>query len=312
MAMSNNFNALVAARVFTGFGVGINSCICNLYISEISPAFCRGRLGGYGAFSVTAGILFSYIFSSIIGEQIDSPGVWRLMLGFGSVPAVLQAAFCTTWFGYLPESPIWLKSKGRYEEANLSLKELGLPNSVKPEPVMQGSLVAPKTASICTQSVRQALVAGIGINVLQQVCGINVVIYFGPQILKDAGFQNVESIALSAGVSIAQLGAIFFLMRIVDRVGRKPLAMYGVVLMIVGLSIIAVAFYIIAHAKDGKSNIFAPWLAVAGMLLFRIAFSLSLGPMPYIVTSELFSNTFRSKGVAISWASNWISNFMVT
>ncbi len=312
MACANSFWVLVAARVFTGFGVGINSSICNLYISEISPAFCRGQLGGYGAFSVTAGILFAYIFSSITGAQIGSAHVWRVMLGIGSAPALIQIilSFC---FGYLPESPRWLKAKGRFEEASISLNALGLQScqqTLHLEP--KGEQLQPTTdvPSICDRNIRQALIAGVGINVLQQVCGINVVIYFGPQILKNAGFQDVASISLSAGVSIAQLAAILVLMRLVDRVGRKPLAMIGIALMILGLAIIAVAFYVISGHTS--RSMFAPWLAVLGMLLFRIAFSLSLGPMPYIVTSELFSNAFRTKGVAISWAANWISNFGVT
>ena len=86
--------------------------------------------------------------------------------------------------------------------------------------------------------------------------------------------------------------------------------MIGIALMIVGLSILASAFYVIS--VQTSQSMLAPWLAVLGMLLFRIAFSLSLGPMPYIVTSELFSNDFRTKGVAISWAANWIANFGVT
>ncbi|CAK0907115.1 unnamed protein product [Prorocentrum cordatum] len=138
-----------------------------------------------------------------------------------------------------------------------------------------------------------------------QVTGINVVIYFGPQILVYAGFNNSASMALTAIISIIQLSATLCLIGTVDRVGRKPLAKLGILLMCCGLLVIVAAFLLKAGPLGG-------WMAVGGMLTFRAAFSLSLGPLPYIMTSEFFQQESRAAGVALSWASNWAANCAVS
>ena len=161
-----------------------------------------------------------------------------------------------------------------------------------------------------TAQIRGAMLAGIGINILKQVSGINVVIYFGPQILKEAGFGSVQATALTAVVSTAQLIAVAVLMRMVDRVGRRPMAFIGLLFMIVGLGTIGLAFLVLC--ESGNRSIVGAWAAVIGMLVYRIAFSLSLGPLPYIVTAEVFPNEVRACGVTVSWAANWVANFGVT
>ena len=165
---------------------------------------------------------------------------------------------------------------------------------------------------LCSRTkYRSAALAGIGINILQQLTGINIVIYFGPQLLKQTGFDSVQATALTAGVSVAQLIAVGILMKLVDRVGRRPLAFVGLGAMILGLATIATAFYMLCEGNANQAGTYA-WVAVIGMLLFRIAFSISLGPLPYIVTAEVFPNEVRACGATVSWSANWIANFGVT
>lgn len=138
---------------------------------------------------------------------------------------------------------------------------------------------------------RHALVIGVGLNALQQLSGVNVVVYFGPTVLLQAGFDKLDSILLTAGVGIAQLVATFVLMQLVDRVGRRPLNFIGLAVMIMSLALLGVSFLPAVHGEPA-----ARWLAVLGMLLFRVSFSLSLGPLPYIITAEVFSTRVRSAG----------------
>ncbi len=410
MAFAPSYWLLVGARVATGIGVGVSSALTNLYISEISPAAHRGRLGGWAPFSVTAGILASYILSSALGAEFDPALAWRLILGAGAVPAVLMVALGLLHEGCLPESPRWLLEHGRPARAfrsalllhgkeheqsvqqeldamllsmtikseerearreaarraslerqqrsrtggvglggdgggglgrappalssrvpvtavlenqgtaltvGLSSEEEGASRSRTPSQRVEseleaigGEAAACCCCRLCSRSMyRRATLAGVGINVLQQVSGINVVIYFGPQILKNAGFCSVQATALTAGVSTAQLLAVGVLMKLVDTVGRRPMAFLGLAGMIVGLGTIAVAFFMLCSAASAGAG---AWMAVGGMLIFRIAFSLSLGPLPYIVTAEVFPNEVRACGVTVSWAANWIANFGVT
>ena len=403
MAIAPSYWWLVYARTAVGLGVGVSSALTNLYISEISPAAYRGQLGGWAPFSVTAGILSSYILSCVLGEYVPVFLAWRLILGIGAVPAVFML-FIGAFERCLPESPRWLLTKGRPVRAfrssmllhgkdqkeniqrdldgillKMTLRKAGdrafdhlesHGSSYNSERRLQSSNVGEhrsefasvsesngsaatrvlsSNASASTNDVtrdartpserleselvaglgsddvsgcdcccrlcsrrkyRGAMLAGIGINVLQQVSGINVVIYFGPQILKEAGFGSVQATALTAGVSTAQLISVAVLMRLVDRVGRRPMAFIGLAFMIVGLSTIGVAFLVLC--EDSSGSVIGAWAAVAGMLIYRIAFSLSLGPLPYIVTAEVFPNEVRACGVTVAWAANWVANFGVT
>jgi MFS family permease len=177
---------------------------------------------------------------------------------------------------------------------------------------VQGDVEVDCCCRLCSRTrYRSAALAGIGINILQQVSGINVVIYFGPLLLKETGFNSVDATALTAGVSVAQLIAVGVLMRYVDSVGRRPMAFLGLGFMIVGLSTISLAFFMLCEGSALDTGDWA-WTAVVGMLIFRIAFSLSLGPLPYIVTAEVFPNEVRACGATVSWSANWIANFGVT
>ena len=373
MAFAPSYWWLVYARTAVGIGVGVSSALTNLYISEISPAPYRGELGGWAPFSVTAGILTSYLLAFLLGDTVEAPLAWRVILGCGAFPAgimLLIGAFEKC----LPESPRWLLTKGRPVRAfRSSILLHGREQSAQIQRELDGILIKmtsskaavhdrsshlEPTSDLSTRDVtgdtrsartpserleselvaglgddvsgcdcccrlcsrrkyRGAMLAGIGINVLQQVSGINVVIYFGPQILNEAGFSNVEATALTAGVSIAQLISVAVLMRLVDRVGRRPMAFLGLVFMIVGLGTIGTAFLLLCkHAGDSSGSssqsLLGAWAAVVGMLIYRIAFSLSLGPLPYIVTAEVFPSEVRSCGVTVSWAANWVTNFGVT
>ena len=154
---------------------------------------------------------------------------------------------------------------------------------------------------------RSALVVAVALQLLQQASGINIVVYYGPQVLSDAGFSHRDAVLGTFVVGVAQLLATAVLARLVDGVGRRPLALAGLAGMVAGLCALATS-----AAPGVSSGSSARWIAVGSLLLFRVAFSLSLGPLPYIVTAEVFPTATRSSGVAVAWVCNWLANFAIS
>lgn len=311
-AAAPNFNLLLAARILSGFAIGLSSVLTNLYISEISPAVCRGRLGGWAPFIGTTGILVSYIVSSALGPLPN--GAWRWQFGLASVPALIQLLL----HGNLPETPRWLLSRSRPVEAKAALArlfpqagEVHLEEEMRRlEEDLSGSrqMKRVRTFGLFQAPHRVPMMIGVSINVLQQVSGINVFIYFGPTILQEAGFGKYSMISTTI-VSLIQLSATAVLIEYIDKIGRRPLALRGILGMLVGLGCLATGSMMRAA---GLATAITAWPSLLGMLIFRAAFSLSLGPLPYVMTSEFFAQEARASGVGLCWAMNWISNFGVS
>lgn len=316
MALAPDVYVLVGFRTLSGLAVGVSSTLCNMYISEISPAAQRGQLGGLAPFSVTFGILISYVLSYAFAEVTYN---WRWMLGISVGPAVLQLLLGLT----LPESPRWLMKQRNSPTAAIVLAQLlhGSSNDQQlldnlisqelecMEAAVHAESYTPQLSclSMCRNDILSALLVGIGLNMLQQLSGVNVVVYFSPTVLVHAGFSNTNATLFTALVGLTQLLATFVLMRLVDSCGRKPLSSFGLVGMIIGLGALGASFL----PQLAKLS-FAKWIAVSGMLIFRVFFSFSLGPLPYIITAEIFPADARSAGIALSWSANWIFNFAVS
>lgn len=313
MCAAPNFWILVAGRFVAGWSVGMTSGLVNVYISEIAPAGHRGKLGGWAPFCGTCGIIVAYMTSVLLGQLPH--GAWRWQLGLAMVPALFTMLFQDK----IQETPRWLLARGRPSEAHTSVARL-YPSMHDTEIQKWLECISKENALVETSrndgywavlaNHHRSFILGIGINVLQQLSGVNIVIYFGPLMLRTAGFSNLGAMVSTLVVGLAQLSATGVLIGWVDRVGRRPMALLGTVMMVLGHVMIVVGFAMTAASGHSWSS-FA-WLTVAGMLLFRTAFSLSLGPLPYIMTTELFPQEVRAVGVACSWTCNWGANFLVS
>lgn len=308
MACSLGPLSLLISRCFTGLGVGIASCIVNLYISEITPAELRGQLGGWAPFLGTSGILTSYVVSGLLG--LLPGGAWRLQFGLGAAPGLLQLLLSER----VPETPRWLVAGGKSAQARKALEQLfdEMPSSAIDAEVerLEAEVAQRQTSkqvglrSLLFEHKRGAFL-GVGINVLQQVSGINVVIYYGSTVLQLVGLSSTVSMVVLSTMTALQLVATAVLIRFVDKYGRRPLALWGLKFMVGGLMLLVVAFL-------GEGAFWAPPCTISGVLIYRLAFSLSLGPLPYIMTSEFFPQEARAAGVAFSWTSNWAANCAVS
>ncbi|GJN10280.1 hypothetical protein PR202_ga28360 [Eleusine coracana subsp. coracana] len=238
---------LVAGRALVGVGVGMASMTAPLYISEASPARVRGALVSTNGFLITGGQFLSYLVNLAFTR---APGTWRWMLGVAGVPAVVQFALMI----FLPESPRWLYRKGRAEEAEAILRRVysaeeadreisELKESVAAEQLDRATKLT-LTTILKTPTVRRALVAGVGLQVFQQLVGINTVMYYSPSIVQLAGYaSNSTALALSLVTSglnaLGSVVSIYF----IDRTGRKKLLVVSLVGVAISLAVLTAVFH---------------------------------------------------------------------
>ena len=302
-ALTPNEAMLLAGRFVVGIGIGFSSVVAPLYISEVAPAASRGALVSLYQFAITVGILAAYL----IDYALAGGGQWRWMLGLAVVPSAILFAGMLG----MPESPRYFFKIGLAERARAELARIyGAAADAQHEEQSILDSLQTKSAgfeAFAQPAVRRALVIGISLAVLQQVTGINTVIYYGPQILQMAGIASASvsilAQSLVGGVNCAMtLIAIFF----VDRIGRKPLLYAGLAGMFVALAALAFSF---AHPHlSGALGTIALW----SMMVYVGCFAFSLGPIVWLLISEIFPLRVRGLGMSLSTLANWVGNFLVS
>jgi sugar porter (SP) family MFS transporter len=302
-ALTPDETVLLVGRFIVGIGIGFSSVVAPLYISEVAPSNVRGALVSLYQFAITVGILAAYL----VDYALAAGGQWRWMLGIAVVPSLVLV------FGMIamPESPRYLFKIGRDERARLELGRI-VENRAEVDEEENSIRESLKVSSagpeaLRTPQVRVALFVGITLAVLQQVTGINTVIYYGPQIFQMAGISSNSASILAETIvgtvnCLMTLIAIFF----VDRVGRKPLLYAGLTGMFLALAALGFAFSQ-AHLSGSLSGI-----ALGSMMLYVGCFAFSLGPIVWLLISEIFPLPARSFGMSVSTLANWVGNFVVS
>jgi SP family galactose:H+ symporter-like MFS transporter len=233
---------------------------------------------------------------------------WRWMFGFALVPA---AIFGSGMF-FLPESPRWLVRNGQIESARATLARVrGTPEVAKEMQEIEQSLAHAeekgKFSDLLEPSLRPALVVGIGLAIFQQVVGINTVIYYAPVIIQSAGISSASgAILATAGIGLVNVLMTIVSMRLIDRVGRKPLLLTGIAGMVVTLGLLGQVFRTANH-----SSAFA-WLAVISMMAYVASFAISLGPIFWLLISEIYPLKIRNSAEGVAATFNWGSNLVIT
>ena len=313
-AVSGSFSSLVIFRIFGGIGVGFASMLSPLYISEISPPRLRGRLVALYQFSITFGILCSFIINAWLlkgsadGELESSTfqlvfkdEVWRSMLGMESVPAVLFFILVTT----IPKSPRWLVVNGQTEKASKILTRLaGAETAANEISDIKESMAIEKVSIrlLLEPGIKIAILLGVSLAVLQQFTGIDAVIYYGPKILESAGFGLSE--ALGGQVVIGIINMVFTVIAIltIDRFGRKPLLVIGTTGMLISLSAIGILFAL------GKAE---GILLLSFILVFIASFASSLGPVVWVILSEIYPTKIRGRAMSIATLAVWVGTSII-
>ncbi len=302
---------LVVARWVGGLGIGIASMLSPLYISEISPSRIRGALVAMYQLAITVGILVAYFSNAAIvawGQSIgDHAGnevlswmivaePWRAMLGTGAIPA---AAFMLLLF-MVPESPRWLFQQGDEEKSRQILTRVSGPVEAEREigEIRQAlTQEQGRLGELLTPTYRGALAIGILLPLFSQVSGINAIIYYGPDLLEKAGFRLSES--LGGQVIVGLVNSVFTCVAIffVDRVGRRPLILFGTAGLVMSLAWIGLSFWF---------EVTSGWLVLAPILMFIACFAFSLGPLPWIIISEIFPTRIRGRAMSVGTFTIWV------
>jgi MFS transporter, SP family, galactose:H+ symporter len=301
-AIAPSEDVLLAGRLVVGVAIGFCSVVAPLYISEVAPADVRGAMVSLYQFAITIGILAAYL----VDLSLAHAEAWRWMLGLGVVPALVLIGGMLP----LPESPRYLFKIGRADKAREELQRIAGSVEVAAEEQAIAESLKVKSAGFAAFSapaVRSALILGFSLAVLQQVTGINTVIYYGPHIFQLAGIaSNVASILATTLVGIVNvlltLIAIFF----VDRIGRKPLLYAGISGMFVALTALAFAFAQ-PHLQGSLASI-----ALVSMMVYVGSFAYSLGPILWLLISEIFPLEGRGLGMSICTLGNWLANLVVS
>jgi MFS transporter, SP family, galactose:H+ symporter len=300
-AFAPAIGVLLGARLVVGFAIGLCSVVAPLYISEVAPADVRGGLVSLYQFAITIGIFAAFL----IDYALASAGAWRWMLGLAVIPSLALMGVAA-----LPESPRYLFKIGRAGDARDELRRIaGHDDVVREEQAITESLKVKSAGweAFRAPSVRNALVLGVTLAILQQVTGINTVIYYGPQIFQMAGIgSNQSSILATALVGLVNVLATLIAIFFVDKIGRKPLLYAGCAGMFVALTALSYAFAQ-PHLQGSLTGI-----ALGSLMLYVGSFAYSLGPILWILISEIFPLPARGLGMSLCTLSNWAANFLVS
>ncbi len=307
---------LSAARLIGGLGVGIASMVVPLYIAEISPARLRGRMVSFYQFAITIGVLAAYLSNAALHACAERSAataadglwrwclaneVWRGMLGSMVLPA---GAFFFLLL-LVPESPRWLTKQGDEAQALAILARITGSEDARRQMAEIRETIAEESGELgqlFQPGTRRALVMAVFLAISGQFSGINAIIYYGPRIFDDAGFQLGR--ALGGQVILGLVNVAFTVLAIwkVDTLGRRPLLAVGNTGVFASLLLLAVLFFSAATA---------PLLLIVLMSAYLAFFAISLGPLPWIFMSEVFPTRVRGRAMSIATLSLWLANTIV-
>jgi len=316
-ALANSFTIFIAWRILGGVGIGLASGLSPMYISEVAPAQMRGKLVSINQLTIVVGILFAQYLNWFIVRDLPPSATdefiktswfgqsgWRWMFGLTAVPSVL---FLLGMF-LVPESPRWLAKNGKTDKAKAILEKIGgrayanaavdeINSTLSKEEIQQV-----RFADLLEPKLRKVLVLGVVLAVFQQWCGINVIFNYAEEIFKAAGYDISSVLSNIAWTGSVNLAFTFVALGTVDRLGRRPLMLFGAA----GLALIYGAMgYCYANAVHG--------LPVLLLVLTAIGcYAMSLAPVTWVVISEIFPNRIRGAAMSVAVSALWIACFVLT
>ena len=301
-AFSPELWVLIAMRFVIGLAVGSASMAVPLYISEVAPPRVRGALVSFNQLALTMGILVAFL----VDYALSSSAAWRLMFGLAAIPAVLL------FLGMLTqaESPVWLVTHGRTAEARAVLARVRSRDHDVDGEIDEIEALGERTSSyreLLRPDVRKLVVIGVLLAVFQQITGINTVIYYAPTLLHQAGLGNSASLLANVGNGIVNVGMTVVAIWLIDKVGRRVLLIGGTIGMAIALFAVATTFAVSGNTLGHTAAI----VAVVSLAVYTGSFAIGLGPVFWLLISEIYPARIRGKSMSVATMANWGANFVV-
>jgi MFS transporter, SP family, galactose:H+ symporter len=304
-AIAQDVVILLIGRFLVGLAIGVASMLTPLYLAEISPASDRGAIVSLNQLCITGGILVSYLVGFALAGISEG---WRWMLALGALPGMILSAGMLV----LPESPRWLAGHGRMQDAEAVLRHLrGAADvtdelsNLRTDLAREGGQLA-SASELLAPRLRRPLIIGIGLAMFQQITGINTVIYFAPTIFQSAGLSSAAtSILATAGVGAVNVIMTIVSIQLIDRLGRRQLLFWSLGGMALTLFVLCIAF------NAGASGQLA-WIAVGSVAAFVGFFAIGLGPVFWLLISEIFPLALRGRAMSLATVANWVFNLAVS
>ena len=310
-------------RIAGGLAIGAASVLAPMYISEVAPAYLRGRLASLQQMAIVLGLFGAFLSNDILAKVAHGAGAilwlgapaWRWMFWMEAIPSIVFLVGILL----IPESPRFLVFAGKREQARQVFAKIGGNVTELVEQVEQ-SLKGehrPRLSDLIvpgTHRVASIVWVAIGLAAFQQFVGINVIFYFGEVLWKAAGTTEQWALRINLLTGFVNILATIPAIALVDRVGRKPLLLFGSAGMALTLGALAVVFATAGVGPDGKP-LLGHAAAVMGLTaanLYVVAFAMSWGPVMWVLLGEMFPNRLRGAALAVSGAANWAANFLVT
>ncbi|KHD85330.1 sugar porter family MFS transporter [Bacillus ginsengihumi] len=300
-ALSANAGILILFRLVLGVAVGSASTLVPMYLSEMAPTAIRGTLSSLNQLMIMTGILLAYIVNYIFSS---SEG-WRWMLGIALVPGLLMLIGVI----FLPESPRWLLKQGKENEARSILNFMRKGNGVEDE-IKEIKLANQQEQGgfkeVKEKWVRPALIVGIGLAVFQQIIGCNTVLYYAPTTFTNVGLGASAAILGTVGIGIVNVIVTAVAVVLIDKIGRKPLLLIGNAGMSISLFVLGIVNIVSGHTAASS------WTTVICLAVYIAFFSLTWGPVVWVMLSEIFPLSVRGIGMGIGSVANWLANLIVS
>jgi len=308
-AVAPNVTIMVIARFFLGLAVGGASSMVSAFLAEMAPAEKRGRMVTQNELMLVGGQLLAYVFNAILGVTMADTGhVWRYMLLICAIPAI------ALFIGMLivPESPRWLASKGRYDEALSVLKRIRSEkralaefNEIQEAIKKDAQKGQASIKDFAAPWLKRILLVGIGIAVVNQITGVNSIMYYGTQILTESGFGTQAALIANISNGVISTLAVCFGLYLVSKVNRRPMFIVGLTGTTTSLLLIA----IFSSILEGTSAL--PFVILSLMGLFLIFMQGCIGPLTLLLIAEIFPQRVRGLGSGISFFFLWVVNAII-